>query len=223
MSKWTVGDNYLDDRWPSGVAEIVDGSGYVVAYVPLHEGSSRNDERKHWPKRIVDFDAKVAELEAQLRQEREVRESDIQESDIQRIFIEHANSGDATQLGRPSIYRKLIEFFAARKQAEIAQLQTRLEACSERLLSEAEGRAVKFALREHQLQTTITNLAEALQLFNRYAPLSGDVALMVRACQSGGAEANERADKLIEFYEHLNEAHDKGREVIARVPKELLP
>lgn len=71
-----------------------------------------------------------------------------------------------------------------------------------------------------KLETTIERLTAAVQLFLKYAPLSGDMALMIRASQSGGNEAHERANKLIEHFEHLNEAHDKGR---AALNKQVQP
>jgi len=60
-------------------------------------------------------------------------------------------------------------------------------------------------------QSKIRELEKALRLFIKYAPLSGDIALMIRASQPGGEEAHRRANKLIEFYEHINEAHEEGR------------
>ena len=74
-----------------------------------------------------------------------------------------------------------------------------------------------------ELEATISTLARALELFVKYAPLSGDIALMIRATQPGGDEAHERADKLIEFYEHLNEAQQgpcgPGQRPMTRIPR----
>ena len=65
-----------------------------------------------------------------------------------------------------------------------------------------------------------TELVNALKLFLRYAPFSGDVALMIRASQSGGNEAHERANKLIEHYSHLDEAHDAANAALSHPTKE---
>ncbi len=46
-------------------------------------------------------------------------------------------------------------------------------------------------------------------------PFAGDMALMIRASQCGGREAEERADRLIEFYGHLSEAQDASKVAIA--------
>lgn len=54
MSRWKVGDTLIDGLWPTGVTEIVDGSGYVVALVPEHIGSARNGERRLWAQMICD-------------------------------------------------------------------------------------------------------------------------------------------------------------------------
>lgn len=50
---WSVGDTYIDAQFPTGVAEISDGTGYVVALVPLHQGSSRNADRSQMPNLIA--------------------------------------------------------------------------------------------------------------------------------------------------------------------------
>jgi hypothetical protein len=55
---------------------------------------------------------------------------------------------------------------------------------------------------------------EALRLFQKYAPLSGDMALMIRANQGGGQEIADRANKLVEHYGYLDEAHDKARLIL---------
>lgn len=76
MSDWKVGETYSNDQWPTGVTEIEDNSGYVVAYVPLHQGSARNEERASWPAivasakeiedRVLELTRKVEELEREL-------------------------------------------------------------------------------------------------------------------------------------------------------------
>jgi hypothetical protein len=53
QTPWQVGETYADHQFPAGVTEIVDGSGYVVALVPLHMLSARYEERRHWPELIV--------------------------------------------------------------------------------------------------------------------------------------------------------------------------
>lgn len=50
---WTHGEEQITSEFPSGAVEISDGSGYVVAYVPIHWGSSRYIIRKDFPRLIA--------------------------------------------------------------------------------------------------------------------------------------------------------------------------
>ena len=60
-------------------------------------------------------------------------------------------------------------------------------------------------------EARVNVLEDALQLFLKYAPQSGDMAILIRASQGGGDEAHIRANEMIEHFDHLNEAHDKAR------------
>ena len=51
---WEVGEILTSEQFPSGIAEIIDGSGYVVAFVPQHIGSARNAERQKMAQSICD-------------------------------------------------------------------------------------------------------------------------------------------------------------------------
>lgn len=53
--RWEVGETYTDYYWKSGVTEITDGTGYVLAFIPQHIGSARNDARTRWAKHICDL------------------------------------------------------------------------------------------------------------------------------------------------------------------------
>jgi hypothetical protein len=77
--------------------------------------------------------------------------------------------------------------------------------CEQRYVPKAQYDALKARLEE---------ALEALRLFQKYAPFSGDMALLIRANQSGGQEIADRANKLVEHYGHLDEAHDKARLVL---------
>lgn len=103
-------------------------------------------------------------------------------------------------------------------------------------LIERLGEAIRQIAQQEATISTLRNLLEAettnterqavsirqlrgiVHLFCIYAPLSGDIALMIRASQPGGNEAHERANSLIAFYEHLNEAHDRGRKALEVTP-----
>jgi hypothetical protein len=58
-------------------------------------------------------------------------------------------------------------------------------------------------------------LLDALRDFLKYSPLSGDMAMMIRACQGGGNEAADRADKLIEHYSHIDAVQEQARALLA--------
>lgn len=64
--------------------------------------------------------------------------------------------------------------------------------------------------RAQSAELQVTRLRAALEGLLKYSPLSGDMALMIRACQCGG----KRADSLIEHYRHLDEFQDAAREAL---------
>jgi hypothetical protein len=107
---------------------------------------------------------------------------------------------------------ELLAALDAAAEAKVAE-QAATIAAAELRLSDQHATIVRDA-------ATIERLREAVGLFVKYAPFSGDIALMIRASQPGGAEAHERANKLIEFYEHLNEAHSKGAEALNPQPSQ---
>jgi len=53
-------------------------------------------------------------------------------------------------------------------------------------------------------------LVDALQLFMQYAPLSGDMAVLIHGMQGGGEKAAKRADDLVDHYRNLDEARSKA-------------
>ena len=66
----------------------------------------------------------------------------------------------------------------------------------------------------YRLESKLSTAESALRLYAKYAPLSGDMALLIRASQSGGQEAADRADRLVEHYSHLDEAYDAARAIL---------
>ena len=61
----------------------------------------------------------------------------------------------------------------------------------------------------------IRELEQVLEGLMKVCPLSGDMALMIRACQSGGTESAECADEMVAFYSGLDGAQDKARAALA--------
>jgi hypothetical protein len=76
------------------------------------------------------------------------------------------------------------------------------------------GKQLEIAFDDY-LTWRIARAETALRLFAKYSPLSGDMALLIRASQSGGQETADRADKLVEHYSHLDAAHDAASAVLA--------
>lgn len=57
----------------------------------------------------------------------------------------------------------------------------------------------------------IVDLRDALRDLLKYSPLSGDMAVMIRAIQGGGEEAAQQADSLVDHYRNLDRVQDKAR------------
>lgn len=81
-------------------------------------------------------------------------------------------------------------------------------------MAESSSGISNLAIRQARL---IILLGEALTELLKYCPLSGDMALMIRACQGGGNEAFKRADTLVEFYSHLDGAQEMARVALKEV------
>lgn len=154
--------------------------------------------------RLSAAEAKVAELE-------ENKLDDIERTDMLQAKLKELDED------RNMVYRKLSLATFARDelQAKVAEQEatiTKEESRSNELAKEVAILRVNLKGQE----ATIARLTGPLQLFLKYAPLSGDMALMIRASQPGGDEAHNRANKLIEHFEHLNEAHDKGQAALSK-------
>lgn len=97
----------------------------------------------------------------------------------------------------------------AAAEAKVAELErSKYAALAMAAYYEGDSKAAEAKVAEQA--ATIGRLTGALNLFLKYAPLSGDMALMIRASQPGGEEAHRHANRLIEHFEHLNEAHDQA-------------
>jgi len=72
--------------------------------------------------------------------------------------------------------------------------------------------AVRYAVAQRE---RVLRLQAALEELWKYSPHSGDMALMIRASQSGGMKAQAEADALVEFYSHLDQARDTARAALA--------